>query len=147
MAPAAKKRKTNKPSSVEKYLCFSCDTERLSKQFPDHNPASECEHLINTCKACLKTWVEVQIESANFVKTGGEDVKKVEHSVVSDTTEDSEDDESGKNGKKGGVFGIRCPQCEEGVMKNVNVEMAVSKKVYQRLVRPIATAHSVGSLS
>ena len=102
-APAAKRRKTE---HVDTYLCFSCDTERISKQFPDQNPASECEHLINTCKGCLKKWVEAQVESATFA-TGGLNDK---------------------------IFGIRCPECDVGIMKNVNIEIAAAKKVYQRLV-------------
>lgn len=100
MAPAAKRRKTIKEM---KYLCLSCDTERIGASFPDVNPSSECEHLINTCKTCLKKWVAAQIESANYT-TGGEDGK---------------------------AFGVKCPQCD-AVMKNVNVEDAAVKKVYQQ---------------
>ena len=59
---------------VVRYLCSSCDVERTARAFPDYNPSSECDHLINTCKACLKAWVNVQIESAQFA-TGGEDGK------------------------------------------------------------------------
>ena len=98
MAPAAKRRKTNKEP---KYLCSSCDTERKGTSFPDVNPSSECHHLINTCKTCLKKWVAAQIENANFT-TGGEDGK---------------------------AFGVKCPQCD-AVMKSVNVEDAGTKKVY-----------------
>lgn len=102
MAPSAKRRKTNQP---QRFLCFSCDVERTSSQFPDYNPSPECEHLINTCKACLKGWVEAQVESGNFT-AGGED---------------------------GQAFGVKCPHPDcKGVMKNVNVGVAATKKVYER---------------
>jgi hypothetical protein len=100
MAPAAKRRKTEQ---VEKYRCFSCDEHRTAKQFPDYNPSSECDHLINTCKGCLKKWVAAQVDSASFT-VGGEDGK---------------------------AFGVRCPQCD-AVMKNVNIELAANKKVYEK---------------
>ena len=101
MAPAAKKRKLD--TNVEKFPCFSCDTLRLSKLFPDYNPSPDCDHLINTCKTCLKKWVAANVESSNFVT-------------------------SGENGE---IWGIKCPhpQCD-AVMRNVNVEEAATKKVY-----------------
>ncbi|EME44851.1 hypothetical protein DOTSEDRAFT_169860 [Dothistroma septosporum NZE10] len=92
-----KKAKKN----VVRYLCSSCDVERTAGAFPDYNPSSECEHLINTCKDCLKAWVNVQIETAQFA-TGGE------------------------NGKR---FGVKCPECP-AVMKNVNIQIATTKKMY-----------------
>lgn len=100
MAPATKKRKTN---NIEKFLCFSCATECSSTQFPDYNPTPDCDHLINTCKTCLKKWVEAKVEGATFA-TGGEDGK---------------------------VFGVKCPQCD-GIMRNANIEIAGTKKVYAR---------------
>lgn len=107
MAPAAKRRKTE--ASVARHPCFSCATDRMSRFFPDYNPSPDCEHLINTCKTCLKKWVEANIESASFK-----------------TTEEN------------GVFGVRCPQPDcEGVMRNVNVNIALGKKgmpTYQRFV-------------
>ena len=101
MAPATKKQKTDS----EKFPCFSCDTDRTSKQFPEYNPGPDCDHLINTCKTCLKKWVESNVEIANFA-LGREE---------------------------GSVFGVKCPhpQCE-GIMRNVNVEIAATKKVYER---------------
>ena len=106
MAPATKKRKTD--NNVEKFLCFSCDTYRLSTQFDDFNPTPDCDHLINHCKRCLKKWVESNVESATFA-VGGEDGK---------------------------IFGIKCPQCD-GIMRSVNVEIATTKKVYERYVLPL----------
>ncbi|KAK3116357.1 hypothetical protein LTR53_003383 [Teratosphaeriaceae sp. CCFEE 6253] len=67
MAPAAKRRKTaNEP----KYHCLGCDTNRIGRSFPDSNPSSGCEHLINTCKTCLKKWVEAQVSSGLIVQAG-----------------------------------------------------------------------------
>jgi ariadne-1 len=62
MAPPTKRRKPQ----PQRYECHTCLSSRISSQFPDSNPTSECEHLINTCKRCLKAWVESQIET-----TGG----------------------------------------------------------------------------
>ncbi|KAK0935065.1 hypothetical protein LTR29_013385 [Friedmanniomyces endolithicus] len=100
MAPAAKRRKT---ATEPKYHCVVCDTDRIGNSFPDYNPSSECEHLIDTCKTCLKKWVTAQVDESTFT-TGGEDGKS---------------------------FGIKCVQCD-AVMKNVNVEIAATKRVYQR---------------
>jgi len=60
---------------------------RISSQFPNSNPTSTCKHLINTCKRCLKAWVESQIETSVFTphiacpecdeKMGREDVEGV----------------------------------------------------------------------
>jgi len=101
MAPAAKHRKAN--AEVERFMCYGCDEQRTSKQFPDYNPSSDCEHLINICTKCLKKWIEVQVDNGNF--TFG--------------------------GKDGKALGIKCPQCP-AVMKNVNVYIATTKKVYNR---------------
>jgi hypothetical protein len=62
MAPATKRRKTQ----LQRYECQTCMVSRISSQFPDSNPTSTCEHLINTCKRCLKEWVESQIETSVF---------------------------------------------------------------------------------
>ena len=64
--PRAKKAAKKDKKGVVRYLCYSCDTERTPGAFPDYNPSSECDHLINTCKGCLKQWVNVQIESAQY---------------------------------------------------------------------------------
>jgi hypothetical protein len=62
MAPATKRRKTQ----PQRYECHTCLVSRISSQFPNSNPTSACEHLINTCKRCLKAWVESQIETSVF---------------------------------------------------------------------------------
>lgn len=62
MAPAAKRRKV----LVERYPCHTCLEDRTSSQLPDYNPTETCDHLINTCKRCLKQWVESQIETKVF---------------------------------------------------------------------------------
>lgn len=98
--PPTKKRKTQQ---TVKYLCYACDTERAPGAFPDYNPSSECDHLIHTCKNCLKAWIRAQVESGLFV-TGGKDGK---------------------------TFGIKCPQCP-AVMRSVNVQMAATKTAHQR---------------
>lgn len=45
--PAAKRQRKNEPI---RFLCYACDEEKTAGRFPDYNPSSECEHLINTCK-------------------------------------------------------------------------------------------------
>ncbi len=139
MAPAVKRRKTEVP----KFLCYSCQTERVSSQFPDYNPGAECDHLIHTCKACLKQWVEVQVESGNFVKrTDVESGGNEENARAEKRVDDLQDgvqkvEQKAKEGdeelSKGLLFGIKCPHPDcDGVMRNVNVQMAAARKVYQR---------------
>ena len=65
MPRAAKRRKTE----IERFECFSCAVERTTTQFPDYNPTETCDHLINTCKQCLRAWIDVQMEST-VVKGG-----------------------------------------------------------------------------
>lgn len=98
-----------KAAQIEKYECFTCATEKPPKQFPDFNPSTDCKHLINTCRTCLKKWVESCIENAKFkaTTTGGEG-----------------------EGLKA-IWGVGCPQCES-VMRSINVEAAVTKKVFKR---------------
>jgi hypothetical protein len=63
MAPASKKRKV----AVQRYKCLSCLTDRVATSFPDYNPTSTCKtHLINTCKQCLKKWIETQVDSGKL---------------------------------------------------------------------------------
>jgi hypothetical protein len=54
----------------EKFLCFRCEQRRTAKQFPNYNPSSQCDHLVNTCKDCLKQWVNAQIDGTNFAVGG-----------------------------------------------------------------------------
>jgi ariadne-1 len=91
-----KRRKFSKPT----YECDICGTTKLGKSFPNYNPSSECEHNIHTCKACLKMYVNEQIE-AGHTKTGGE---------------------------HGEIFGIPCPECD-AIMREVNIEIATSEKM------------------
>ena len=117
MAPAAKRRKTN---NVQRFLCYGCDVERISSQFPDTNPSSKCDHLINTCKTCLKKWIQAQIEGGHFLK----------------------DAENSK------VFGVACPHpgCK-GVMLASDVQESVSNKVFanfEELERRIIAENTPG---
>ncbi|KXT11347.1 hypothetical protein AC579_9458 [Pseudocercospora musae] len=98
--PAIIKKKANIASA--RYLCTTCDTEKTAKSFPDYNPSADCHHLINTCKSCLKEWVGVRIESAEFAK-----------------------------GPDGDSFGVKCPECP-ATMRPVNVQAAVTKTVFAK---------------
>lgn len=111
MASAGKKRKA---AEVEKYTCFSCAEDKAARLFPDYNPSPDCEHLINTCKHCLRKWVESQIDDANF-KTGPA----------------VDEEGGGGKGAKEEVWGVGCPQCK-AIMRAVNVQAAVPKKSYTR---------------
>jgi hypothetical protein len=62
MAPA-KKRQTIKAIT---YPCHTCLEDRTTGMFPEYNPTEICDHLINTCKRCLKQWIESQIETSVF---------------------------------------------------------------------------------
>lgn len=84
---------------------MTCGETRLSKFFPDYNPASECEHLINTCKDCLSSWVEANVDDNTLTILG-----------------------KGQESR----LGVPCIECAAGIMKSVNIEMAVSKKVFER---------------
>ena len=62
MAPAAKRARTKAIT----YPCHTCLEDRTTGAFPDYNPTVTCDHLINTCKRCLKQWIESQIETSVF---------------------------------------------------------------------------------
>jgi hypothetical protein len=62
MAPATKRRKT----ATQRYACHTCLEDRTTGQFPNYNPTETCDHLINTCKSCLKEWIQSQIETTVF---------------------------------------------------------------------------------
>lgn len=81
-------------------------------------PSPDCEHTINTCKACLRKWVEASIEDGNF-KTGA-------------AKEPEGDDVAGFNAE---LWGVGCPECSS-VMRLGNVQAAVPKKVLNRQVTP-----------
>lgn len=116
MAPPRKKRKID-DAAIVRYPCFSCATDRSANLFPDYNPTPDCEHLINTCKTCLKKWTECCVDDATFA-TATVDENGIE------------------------FIGIKCPQCD-GVMRNVNVMIAATKKVYQRYVTDRSTSFSM----
>lgn len=63
---AVVKRQKTRPAP-KRYLCSVCNTAKMSRWFPDHNPTSKCEHSIHTCKLCLKQWVHSQIENGACV--------------------------------------------------------------------------------
>jgi ariadne-1 len=62
MAPAKKRQKTK----AIIYPCHTCLEDRTTGMFPEYNPTVTCGHLINTCKRCLKQWIESQIETSVF---------------------------------------------------------------------------------
>lgn len=62
MATTAKRRRIKAIT----YPCHTCLEDRTTGQFPDYNPTDTCDHLINTCKRCLKQWIESQIETMVF---------------------------------------------------------------------------------
>lgn len=115
MAPSKKR----KAAEIEKYNCFTCAEDKPARMFPDYNPSPDCKHLINTCKTCLRKWVEASIEEANF-KTG------LAAGGVEGVAE-------GDGAKEVEIRGIGCPECTS-VMRAVNVQHAVPKKVYKRSV-------------
>lgn len=103
-APLPSIPKKRKASEIaERIPCFSCADDKLSKQFPDFNPTPDCDHLINTCKKCLRLWIEASVDGTNF-KSGGEDGK---------------------------LWGIQCPQCD-CIMRGVNVQDGSTKKIGKR---------------
>ncbi|KAF2215527.1 hypothetical protein CERZMDRAFT_94928 [Cercospora zeae-maydis SCOH1-5] len=100
---APKKQKSTTP----KFTCTCCGDEKTARSFPNYTPTPECEHLINTCRTCLRQWIEVQVDSAKFFSVSGD---------------------------QGATFGIKCVECKE-MMRPVNVELAASKAVYERFDR------------
>jgi hypothetical protein len=123
----ASKKKAKK--GPVRYLCITCDTNRQAKFFPDYNPTCECKHLINTCTACLKKWVAGQVEGAKTVVLGKEEQKGDEKLKQEKKGGEGADDKEDKEERNG--LGIRCPECEM-VMKNSDVQMAATIKVYAR---------------
>lgn len=135
MAPPFKKART---AATPKYLCLTCDTERTSRQFPDYNPSAECEHLIHTCKGCLKSWVEVQVDGGEFVRKTGVGIEVAEgeeNGEQHEKTQKDGDAEKLREGEvpKGLLFGVKCPHpgCE-GVMRNINVKIAGTRKAHKK---------------
>lgn len=51
----------------QRYDCTACGRTLADSSFPKHLPTDNCNiHLINTCKACLKQWIAVQIDSTTY---------------------------------------------------------------------------------
>ncbi|KAF2109151.1 hypothetical protein BDV96DRAFT_472576, partial [Lophiotrema nucula] len=38
--------------------CIICAESRSIRRFSEHTPTSQCSHEINTCRRCLRTWIE-----------------------------------------------------------------------------------------
>jgi hypothetical protein len=85
------------------YLCTSCDESKTESAFPGFNPNSACEHRINTCADCLKSWVNVKIESNQTIPTG-------------DNKE---------------LLGISCPECNL-LMLEMDVQIATTRNMAAR---------------
>ncbi|KAK3676906.1 hypothetical protein LTR78_003110 [Recurvomyces mirabilis] len=51
-----------------KYDCTTCGRNLAASSFPKYAIAESCDHLINTCKACVKQWVNVQLEMTTYDK-------------------------------------------------------------------------------
>jgi uncharacterized CHY-type Zn-finger protein len=62
MAPAVKCRKV----AAQRFECHTCLEDLTTGRFPNYNPIETCDHLINTCKKCLKEWIQSQIETTVF---------------------------------------------------------------------------------
>jgi hypothetical protein len=101
--PALPAKRQKKDLSV-RCECSSCGENRTEKQFPQYNPSAECDHSIHTCKACLRIWIDIQIES-NQTTVGGEDGK---------------------------ALGIQCLE-RPCLMRAVNIQIATTKKMYEQL--------------
>lgn len=114
-------KKTERPGPV-KYYCYTCDTERVATQFPDYNPTDDCDHLINTCKACLKDWIAACVEGGQLptVPTAKED---------SDSKDDS--DVVLANTQVKTTLGVHCPECT-AVMHTDDVQRSAAKRVFDR---------------
>lgn len=109
-SPPTKRKQTIKP----RYLCDTCGAVKTGRSFPDYNPSAECEHLIHTCRVCLRRWIDVCISNHNY-------------RIV--------DNEAGAS-----TFAIRCPERFQGepcpaMMRPVNVKAATTKASYEKFAR------------
>lgn len=84
------------------YHCLTCEDNKLSQHFPDQNPSPDCTHLINTCKACLQTWVNIQIEQGF---------------IVTNETDNT-------------VFGLRCLECP-ATIQPATIQATATPETYQ----------------
>jgi len=88
------------------YLCTSCNESKPESEFPDFNPNSACDHSINTCAACLKLWVTVNIKNNQTVPTG--DHKE--------------------------LLGIPCPECPL-LMLEMDIQIATNLNMLARFLK------------
>ncbi len=56
-----------KPQPV-RYECVTCTRTLAASSFPKYLSTDKCQHLINTCKACLKAWITSQMGSTTYDK-------------------------------------------------------------------------------
>jgi hypothetical protein len=49
-----------------RYDCTTCGRNLASSSFPKYLATNNCQHLVNTCKACSKAWVAAQLESVDY---------------------------------------------------------------------------------
>ncbi|TKA74350.1 hypothetical protein B0A55_05514 [Friedmanniomyces simplex] len=61
----AKTKKTPKPMPL-KFDCTICGRALAASSLPDHLAPDHCEHLINTCKQCVKAWIAAQLDSTTY---------------------------------------------------------------------------------
>lgn len=109
-SPPSKKRQTTQ----QKFLCGTCGDEKIGRSFPDYTPSADCEHLINTCKVCLRTWIDICVGSSEFIRA--------------------------VDGNGNSTFAIRCPDLFNdkpcpAMMRPVNVEAAATEASYATFVR------------
>ena len=55
-------------AKAQKYDCTTCGLTLASSAFPNLLPTADCDHLINTCKSCLKNWVATQLDNTIYNK-------------------------------------------------------------------------------
>ncbi|KAF2270912.1 hypothetical protein CC78DRAFT_5996 [Lojkania enalia] len=58
---------TNAPSKKD---CIVCTNSRSLRHFPKRPPTAGCTHEINTCKSCLRSWIQSEFESKMFDQIG-----------------------------------------------------------------------------
>lgn len=57
--PAAKRCKTEE----QRQKCSSCNTIRVSSDFPDNCPTNQCQHNIHICTQCLQQRIATQLSN------------------------------------------------------------------------------------
>ena len=56
------------PKKPTRFACSTCGRKLAASSFPNKNCTDRCEHSMNTCKACTKTWISAQLESVTYDK-------------------------------------------------------------------------------